>query len=70
MAAVGSGNVWGLNSQIATLGGDTDAGDYPVYLRELIPSSSSIYEVLELLGMYPSNLNYYCLLIYAKNIQV
>ena len=53
MAAVGSGNVWGHNLQVAPLEGEPDAGDYPVYIRELIPSSTSIYDVLELLGMQP-----------------
>lgn len=48
-SAVGVSDVWG------GLGGSDappDGGDYPVYVHELIPSPTSVYEVLELLGMY------------------
>lgn len=56
-SAVGVSDVWGgrTAAQTVRLGGSDappDGGDYPVYVHELIPSPTSVYEVLELLGMY------------------
>ena len=49
-AAVERTDLWGQESpEVVPIGGETE-GDYSVYIRELIPSTKSVYEVLELLG--------------------
>ncbi len=49
-AAVDRNDVWRVaSSDLVPVGGESD-GDYNVFIRELIPSLDSTYEVLELLG--------------------
>ncbi len=51
-AAVDRNDVWRVaveSPDLVPIGGETD-GDYNVFIRELIPSLDSTYEVLELLG--------------------
>lgn len=52
-AAVDVENVWRVaSSDLVPVGGGSGEsdGDYNVFIRELIPSLDSTYEVLELLG--------------------